>query len=141
MKLLFVAAAIGCGFLTASCSSQVDSDAKSLAELECIVDKFDKSIDSLGSARVTIMKEFSDIVVSLGESNQNNLSDILDLTAEMKKKGDDNLKLIDELSQKKNIAYDKADLLRKQLKDKYKDRDEDKIMFEEKLLEFSKECI
>lgn len=141
-KLLFVAVAIGCGFLTASCSSQVDSDAKSLAELECIVNKFNKSIDSLGSARVASMKELHDwITKRVPESNTKDISEITDKITEIKKVGADRLELDEELNQKRDIADDKFDLLRDQLEDKYKDRDEDRIRFKEKLLEFSKECI
>lgn len=137
IKHLLVTAAIGCGLLTASCSSEVDSDAKSMAELMCNLNKVDKSIDSLQTARLAIINEYQEKLKNINTSNPTAVSDIM---AEMKEKGDGFKKLDDELSQKRDIADDKADLLRKQLKDKYRDRDEDKIKFQEKLLELSKDC-
>lgn len=137
MNLKYVfPAIISLSFFLSACTSGVESDAKIMADLNCALEKAEKSIDSLQQVRASMMEEYQE--KSADALKRNDSKELTDLMDEMKNKGEAFLKVDEELSQKKEIARKKARLQKKEFRKKYKDEEE--ILFKEKLLEFSKNC-
>ncbi len=124
-------------FMT-GCSSEITSDAKLMADLNCNLQKVDQSLDSLREVRTDLVQEFT---AKMSEAiKDNNVKALQDVTTEMKEKRDELDKVDEEISQKREIADDKARVQKRAFRTKYRGRDEDEIKYKEQLLEFSKNC-